>query len=105
MPALAFQRRLGFSETETSPFKGDIDACKWGGPQNHCFRSLRPYHSRIEIMIRQARPEDADTIAQFNSSMARETEERKLDSGRVLAGVKALLNDPAKGIYLIAEAQ
>ena len=37
--------------------------------------------------------------------MARETEQRNLDPSRVLAGVKALLNDPAKGIYFIVEAQ
>src|SRR5205823_1709721 len=68
-------------------------------------KASHPTIAGIEITIRQARPEDADTIAQFNSSMARETEQRNLDPSRVLAGVKALLNDPAKGIYFIVEAQ
>ncbi len=35
--------------------------------------------------------------------MALETERRQLDTGRVQQGVRALLNDPAKGIYFVAE--
>ena len=41
---------------------------------------------------------------EFNSRIAAETERRKLDLARVTAGVAALLNDPAKGIYFLAEA-
>jgi GNAT superfamily N-acetyltransferase len=35
--------------------------------------------------------------------MALETENRQLDAIRVGAGVRALLNDPAKGVYFVAE--
>jgi len=35
--------------------------------------------------------------------LALETEQRRLDLACVTAGVQALLNDPAKGIYLVAE--
>ena len=35
--------------------------------------------------------------------LALETEQRQLDLARVTAGVQALLSDPAKGIYFVAE--
>lgn len=56
------------------------------------------------IRIRPARPADAAIIARFNRAMALETEARKLSPPRVLHGVKALLADPAKGAYFVAEA-
>lgn len=71
--------------------------------QNHCFTAQAAYHARINIKIRPATAADAPTIAQFNSNMAWETEERKLDPSRVLGGVRALLNEPARGSYFIAE--
>jgi len=46
---------------------------------------------------------DAPIIAEFNLKLARETEDLALEPSRVLAGVKALLNDPAKGLYWLAE--
>ena len=56
------------------------------------------------IRTRTARSTDAAVIARFNREMASETEQRKLSSTRVLRGVKALLADPAKGAYFVAEA-
>ncbi|HVV01848.1 MAG TPA: GNAT family N-acetyltransferase [Verrucomicrobiae bacterium] len=53
--------------------------------------------------IRAARAEDADTIAEFNLRMALETEDRRLDPGRVQAGVRALLASGEKGAYYLAE--
>ena len=53
--------------------------------------------------IRPAAHADAATIADFNLRMALETEQRRLDPATVCAGVTALLNDPAKGIYYVAE--
>jgi GNAT superfamily N-acetyltransferase len=46
---------------------------------------------------------DAETIADFNSCLAHETEKIQLDPARVRAGVEALMRDPAKGIYFVAE--
>ncbi len=56
-----------------------------------------------EIRIREAVAGDADTIAEFNRRLAAETEGRKLDEGKLSAGVTALLNDPSHGVYYIAE--
>jgi GNAT superfamily N-acetyltransferase len=55
--------------------------------------------------IRQADMRDAEPLARFNQAMARETEGRELDPEVALVGVKALLKDPRKGFYLLAEAR
>lgn len=57
-----------------------------------------------ELRIRPALLGDAATIAEFNRAMARETEHLELDPVRVRAGVEAVLGDPAKGFYLVAES-
>jgi GNAT superfamily N-acetyltransferase len=55
------------------------------------------------IEIRPARISDAPVLADFNARMAWETERRRLNRARVTRGVRALLNDPARGIYFVAE--
>ena len=57
----------------------------------------------MEIVIRLAAASDARTIAGFNAAMARETENLELDGERLLQGVQAVLDDPSKGFYLVAE--
>lgn len=59
--------------------------------------------SILNPLIRNAVPEDGAVIAEFNTLLARQTESRELDRGRVTAGVAALLADPAKGLYHVAE--
>jgi len=56
-----------------------------------------------DLVIRTATDDDADTIAQFNRSMAAETEDKPLDPDTVQAGVQALLDNPSRGFYLVAE--
>ena len=56
-----------------------------------------------DIHIRFARQEDAETIARFNTAMARETEELVLDPPTIRAGVRALFENPAHGFYIVAE--
>ncbi|MBK9167330.1 MAG: GNAT family N-acetyltransferase [Bryobacterales bacterium] len=57
------------------------------------------------VFIRPARPDDAAVIASFNAAMALETESVVLDPKRVHAGVAALLADPSKGFYTVAETE
>ncbi len=52
--------------------------------------------------IRLAAIEDVGCIARFNQNMAMETEGRRLDDATIEAGVCAVLNDPARGFYLVA---
>jgi ribosomal protein S18 acetylase RimI-like enzyme len=56
-----------------------------------------------QVKIRTARREDAATLAEFNLRMARETEDKQLDSGVLASGVNAVLEDPKRGFYLVAE--
>lgn len=65
---------------------------------------MNPRPSQPSPRIRAASPADAPIIARFNREMALETEARKLSPPRVLRGVKALLADPAKGAYFVAES-
>jgi ribosomal protein S18 acetylase RimI-like enzyme len=46
---------------------------------------------------------DAPVIAEFNLRLAEESEQLRLDPATVRAGVAAVLSDPAKGIYYVAE--
>lgn len=58
-----------------------------------------------EIAIRPAARADAQTIAGFNQKMAEETEDKTLDPETVRKGVEAILNDPSRGFYLVAEGE
>lgn len=55
------------------------------------------------MKIRKANAGDALVIADFNCRLAQETESLSLDTTTVKRGVRSLLNDPAKGIYFVAE--
>lgn len=56
-----------------------------------------------QIRVRPAEPADLDQIVQFNAAMARETEDKELDLGSLRAGVAAVLADPGKGRYYMAD--
>jgi ribosomal protein S18 acetylase RimI-like enzyme len=55
------------------------------------------------LQIRPARVSDAPVIRDFNLALAQETESLALDAHTVLRGVTALLEDPTKGRYFVAE--
>ena len=55
------------------------------------------------MKIRKARATDATVIADFNTRLAWETEQLKLNRQTVLRGVRAVLKDAAKGTYFVAE--
>jgi hypothetical protein len=56
-----------------------------------------------KIKIRKAELRDAVTIAKFNTILAKETENMELDSQTAVRGAKAIIKDPHKGFYLVAE--
>ena len=66
--------------------------------------SVRLVASGMEIRIREAGVADAQLIAAFNVRLAEESEGLRLDAALVQTGVTAVLKDPAKGIYYLAEA-
>lgn len=57
----------------------------------------------MSLSIRQATPEDRDRIVLFNQAMARETEGRILERDVLTRGVEAMLGDPRRGRYFVAE--
>lgn len=57
----------------------------------------------MQISIRVANRQDLAALVNFNQSMALETENKKLDSDVLNKGVGALMADPNKGFYLVAE--
>lgn len=60
-------------------------------------------NKQFHFNIRKAEMRDTGTIANFNRSMAKETESKELDADTVLRGTKAIIKDPHKGFYLVAE--
>ncbi len=56
-----------------------------------------------KIKIRKAELRDAGTIAKFNTMLAKEIENMELDSQTAVRGAKAIIKDPHKGFYLVAE--
>ena len=58
----------------------------------------------MDIHIRRATVADAEIIAQHCAAMAAETENLALDRDRLRRGVEAVLQDPSKGFYTVAEA-
>jgi GNAT superfamily N-acetyltransferase len=59
----------------------------------------------MEFKIREAALTDAPVIADFNLRLAEESEALRLEPIAVQAGVAALLRDPAKGTYYVAEVE
>ena len=56
-----------------------------------------------QIQVRSALPSDCEAIVEFTLQLAAETEDKTLDRERLSRGVAALLNEPAKGRYFVAE--
>ena len=55
------------------------------------------------MIIRRAMSQDADELAEFNISMARETEGVDLIPEVIGAGVRAMIDNPQMGFYLVVE--
>jgi GNAT superfamily N-acetyltransferase len=57
----------------------------------------------VSLTIRRATPADADVIAWFNAALAAESEGKQLNPEVLGRGVRAILADPQKGFYTLAE--
>ncbi|WP_335916905.1 GNAT family N-acetyltransferase [Shewanella chilikensis] len=55
------------------------------------------------MLLRKGTPKDTEALVAFNQAMAQETEGLSLDSDTLSRGVSTLLENPAKGFYLVAE--
>jgi GNAT superfamily N-acetyltransferase len=57
----------------------------------------------MPLTVRRATTADAPTIVEFNRRLAEESEGKTLDLNLLSAGVAAVLADPNKGPYFLAE--
>ncbi|MBI5281239.1 MAG: GNAT family N-acetyltransferase [Candidatus Solibacter usitatus] len=57
-----------------------------------------------DITIRTAEVADAEFLVRGNAGMALETEHLSLDLDRLRDGVHALFEEPARGVYYVAES-
>lgn len=55
------------------------------------------------VNLRAASLDDLPLLVRFNAEMAQVTEGRTLDTERLTRGVRRVLEDPARGRYLVAE--
>ncbi|MCS6977813.1 MAG: GNAT family N-acetyltransferase [Gemmatales bacterium] len=59
----------------------------------------------MQLAIRHATPADHGIVVAFNLALAEESEGKRLDRSAVEVGVAAVLQDPAKGVYYLAESE
>ena len=57
----------------------------------------------MTVAIRSATVADVAALVEFNQAMAWETERKQLDAATLERGVRAVLDDPRRGFYLVAE--
>ncbi len=62
------------------------------------------YCHAVPISYRDATPNDAAVIVDFQQAMARETEDVSLDRHVCTRGVQAVFDDASRGRYFVAEA-
>jgi GNAT superfamily N-acetyltransferase len=74
-----------------------------GEDQKGLTRLARVLPSGMEIAIRLAGLADKAIIADFNVRLAEESEGLRLEPACVQPGVDAVLRDPTKGVYYVAE--
>lgn len=61
--------------------------------------------TQLQTIIRKAQVSDIQSLVNFNQLMAKETEDKQLDSDILTLGVSNLVNDASKGFYLVAEIE
>jgi len=57
-----------------------------------------------EVQVRFAELKDIETIAEFNTAMAWETEGKQLNPSTIRRGVRAVLDDSDYGLYVVAQS-
>lgn len=59
--------------------------------------------SSNQLTVRLARLDDLDRLTEFSVAMAQETESRVLDRIRLQQGIRAVLEQPKHGVFMVAE--
>ena len=58
-----------------------------------------------DIQVRIGAAKDLETIAELNTAMAWETEQRRLEPSIIRQGIRAVLEDSDHGFYVVAESE
>lgn len=61
--------------------------------------------NQTALRVREGTMTDINVLVEFNAAMALETENKTLDPRTLSAGVAAVLAEPRRGFYLVAEAE
>ena len=56
-----------------------------------------------EVQVRFAELRDIETIAEFNTAMAWETEQKQLNPSTIRRGIRTVMEDSDYGFYVVAE--
>src|SRR5262245_6210240 len=101
---MSLKRMPGFGKSGTSRmyFARSMKTILSPRPFGKGYDSPLP-ETTMPLLIRTATPDDLAVIAEFNRRLGAETEGKALDLPLLLAGVRALLADPAKGRYFVAD--
>jgi GNAT superfamily N-acetyltransferase len=59
----------------------------------------------VEVHVRIAELTDLETIAELNTAMAWETEDRRLDPAAIRRGIRVVMDDSDCGFYVVAESE
>ena len=57
-----------------------------------------------EVQVRFAELKDIEAIAEFNTAMAWETEQKQLNPSTIRRGIRAVLDDSDYGLYVVAQS-
>lgn len=66
---------------------------------------MTAYRDTAELIVRRATSSDLPTLVEWNLRLARESESLELDPTTVATGVRAVLEDPVKGVYFLADLE
>jgi len=99
-------RAAGRSVSKSGPDTDDAPVASAVAPATDKAPTAKaPARSRTPapVEIREAEDEDARIIATFNGALALESEQHVLDADAAFKGTMAVLRDPVRGFYLVAE--
>lgn len=94
-----------WGEATSAPVNNGFGLCSWAAPGPTLWSDLPLLQATrmSNLAIRCATAADTAHLVEWNAAMAAETEAKTLDRAVLAAGVSAVLAEPRRGFYLVAE--